>query len=146
MAKKRQLVYQGHSQEVRCLWCGQMTTEHRYIVNPGGEPEMKCCCEDCFEHTQKFIKTDNRIKPFYYVVLLAFIFANLFVIGTEWYGEWWSYLPLFGICFTVFLWPSVFKRYEHFHYFGIKKSFAIFRAISGLIALVAIVNVISRLL
>ena len=80
MSKKRRLVYNGHhgvaGEEAQCLWCGRLTTEHAFVVNPGGTPVLKCCCEGHYELTEEFIERDSRIRPIFYVVIGALCLAS----------------------------------------------------------------------
>ena len=73
MAKKqRKLVYNGHKGlpvGTRCIWCGEQTADPAYIINPGGNPLMACCCEDHFQKTNTFVRRDNKIRPVFYVRL-----------------------------------------------------------------------------
>lgn len=68
MSAKRKLVYNGHhgveGEAANCLWCGQVTSEYSYVINPGGTPVLKCCCEEHYRKTESFIERDARFLRF----------------------------------------------------------------------------------
>ena len=136
MSKKRKLVYNGHhgeaGEEGRCLWCGKPTTEYSFVVNPGGAPVLKCCCEGHYELTEKFIERDTRIRPFFYVVIGALCLVSALAVGLE-FTPIWSSLPLVGIAAAVIMWPRVLPRYEYYLPLGLVRTRKVVRTIAFLL-------------
>ncbi len=146
MAKKqRKLVYNGHKGlpvGTRCIWCGEQTADPAYIINPGGNPLMACCCEDHFQKTNTFVRRDNKIRPVFYVVLFVFVAIDLVMIGYNMTSRY-AYLPLLGIALTVCAWPSVFTHYQFYVRLGLVKTRRIIRIIMLCIAVLALASTLS---
>jgi acyl-phosphate glycerol 3-phosphate acyltransferase len=84
MSKKRKLVYHGHKEldePSNCLWCGQPTTETSYIVNPGGDPVLRCCCDEHYKKALAYVEKDNKIRNVFYIFMALLVAADLFMIG-----------------------------------------------------------------
>jgi uncharacterized membrane protein len=126
----------------KCLYCGKVTDNCDYIVNPGAYQELRCCGQSCFEKTQRFIIKDSKGKKNFYLVLFTLVIINLFLIALE-SRNTWSYFPMFGICLSVFVFPSVFVKYERYQTFGIEKTRRIIRVIVAGLAIFAIILMIS---
>ncbi|WP_273446237.1 hypothetical protein [Thermophilibacter provencensis] len=133
MSKKRRLVYNGHygvaGEEAQCLWCGRLTTEHAFVVNPGGTPVLKCCCEGHYELTEEFIERDSRIRPIFYVVIGALCLASALSMWLE-FSPVWSSLPLVGIAAAILVWPRVLPRYEYYLPLGLVRTRKVVRVIA----------------
>jgi hypothetical protein len=134
MSKKRKLVYNGHhgieGEEGRCLWCGAPTSDHRYVVNPGGTPVLKCCCEEHYRLTEEFIERDSKYRNVFYIFIGIFAFLS-------WFAMWfdlepaWSPIPLVGLALTVLVCPRVLPRYEYYLPRGLVRTRRIVRVIAA---------------
>jgi hypothetical protein len=142
MAKRHggKLVYNGRRglpEDTRCFWCGSDSADPDFIVNPGGEPLIACCCKDHFDQANAFVQRDNRVRPVFYVVLFVFVVIDMVFLGIGTKSRW-AYLPLLGIALTVFAWPSVFTHYQFYCRFGLVKTKRVIRVIALALASLSI--------
>lgn len=126
-----------YHEEEHCFWCGRETTSAEYVINPGGIPVMKCCCDACYDLSMDFVARDARAKPYFWGVLAVLALANLAVIGTGCTGPL-GYAPLLLIAVTVFIWPSLFAHYEFYNARGLVRTRRIFRACAVVVGVLAI--------
>lgn len=136
---KERKLYGG---EAHCLWCGQLTESPEYVVNPGGDPVLKCCCEEHYELAQLFIERDARYKAPFWVALFICCLGSLLSLGFEPEGPI-AYVPLIGFALVVLVWPSLFTRYEFYARLGLVTTRRIFRISAGLVGLLAIFSSVS---
>lgn len=139
LSRKERKLYGG---EAHCLWCGQLTESPEYVVNPGGDPVLKCCCEEHYELAQLFIERDARYKTPFWVALFICCMGSLLSLGFEPEGPI-AYLPLLCFAIVVMIWPSLFTRYEFYARLGIPATRRIFRIFAGLVGLLAIFSSVS---
>ena len=125
-----------------CLYCGNPTQCRDYIVNPGAEHELPSCSVECFGKAKEFVDYDRHRRMVFYSALFALVLANLFLLGFKTISRW-GYLPMLGIGIATCMYPLVFTRYERYQKFGIRKTKAIIRAVAALIAVFALVLIIS---
>lgn len=147
MAKKRKLVYHGHKEldnPSNCMWCGLSTTEAAYVVNPGGSPVLRCCCQSHYEHALAYVEHDNKVRTIFYIVMGILIAVNLFMIGLDLH-TWWANLPLIGICLCVAIWPQVFTHYSLYLKFGLVRTRRIIRIIALAVAALGAAVLVSHL-
>lgn len=133
-----------YREEAHCMWCGSATSSPDYIVNPGGDPVLKCCSEPCYELTRDFVARDARARKPFWIALATAALSNLVVIGLEYTGPA-AYLPLLAIAVIVFVWPSVFTHYQFYARFGLVKTRRIFRVLAALLGALAIAASLSVL-
>lgn len=147
MSKKHKLVYNGHhgvsGEEAACLWCGTPTTEHSYVVNPGGSPVLKCCCADHYQLTEEFIERDAKVRPVFYVLIAALCLASALAMGLD-FAPAWSPLPLAGIAAVIVVWPRVLPRYEYYLPLGLVRTRKVVRCIAMALLVFALVATASR--
>ena len=147
MSKKRKLVYHGHKEldePSNCLWCGQPTTETSYIVNPGGDPVLRCCCDEHYKKALAYVEKDNKIRNVFYIFMALLVAADLFMIGFDMPTKW-AYMPLIGICLCVVVWPQVFTHYSLYLKFGLVKTRRVIRIIALLIAALGVAVTLGRM-
>ncbi|RVU98129.1 hypothetical protein EII22_03395 [Coriobacteriales bacterium OH1046] len=145
MSKKHKLVYHGHrelDEPGACMWCGMPTTESAYVVNPGGSPVLRCCCQDHYERARAYIERDNKVRNAFYIVIGLLVAANLLMIGLEVHA-WWTYLPLIGICLSVAVWPQVFTHYSLYLKLGLVRTRRIIRIIALALAALGVAASVS---
>jgi hypothetical protein len=147
MAKRRtgKLVYNGRRglpEDTHCFWCGSDDANPDYIVNPGGEPLIACCCKEHFDKANEFVRRDNKIRPAFYVILFIFVAIDMVLIGFGMTSKW-AYLPLLGIAVTICAWPSVFTHYQFYCRFGLVKTKRVIRVISLALAVLSIAATMS---
>ena len=121
----------------RCLYCGNLTLCRDYVVNPGASHELPCCGEDCFEKANAFVEYDKHKRMVFYLILLVFVIANLFLLGFHIETKW-QFVPLFGMGITTAVYPLIFTRYERYQRFGIKRTKRIIRTIAATISAFAL--------
>lgn len=118
MSAKRKLVYNGHhgveGEVANCLWCGRPTAEYAYVVNPGGTPVLKCCCEEHYRRAESFVERDARFRQAFYVLLAGIAIASWVAIGFLGQEPAWTSLPLVGFSLLILVWPRVLPRYEYY--------------------------------
>jgi hypothetical protein len=124
-----------------CLYCGSSMTKEAYIVNPGAPNELRCCSRYCFEKTRVLMVWDHRMRIPLYTVLFVLIVINLVILTVKLQNAW-SYLPTLGICFSAFVFPSVFASYERYRAIGIVKTRRIIRSGALLLGIFAVVSMI----
>lgn len=139
LSRKERKLYGG---KAHCLWCGQLTESPEYVVNPGGDPVLKCCCEEHYELAQLFIERDARYKAPFWVALFICCLGSLLSLGFEPEGPI-AYVPLIGFALVVLVWPSLFTRYEFYARLGLVATRRIFRISAGLVGLLAIFSSVS---
>lgn len=138
MSAKRKLVYNGHhgieGEAANCLWCGQSTTEHVYVVNPGGRPVLKCCCEEHYRLTEHFVEQDSKYRPLFYILIGLCAIASWVAVGFLEQQPAWTSIPFVAICSLLVAWPRVLPRYEYYLPHGLERAQRIVRTIaSGLL-------------
>lgn len=147
MSRPRKLVYHGHSEydELdRCFWCGKPTRSRDYIVNPGGDPVIKCCCQDHYDLALDFIERDARARKPFWLVLFVLCLLNLVALGFEAEG-FFGYLPLTGIAVAVLVHPSLLTRYALYTRFGLVRTRSIFRVLAAVVALLALFSALATM-
>lgn len=127
-----------------CFVCGKVTESPDYIVNPGGDPVIKCCCEEHFREAEAFIESDARFKQPFWVALFVMCMLNLVVFGLDVTGPV-AYVPLLGIAVLVFIWPSVFTRYALYSRLGLRRTRLIFRVLAVLLGALAVASAVTAL-
>lgn len=134
MAKRRKIVYNGHhgieGQEAACLWCGKPTTSHEYVVNPGGDPVLKCCCEEHFENAVSFVNHDVRMRPFFYVSVGLCAITSWVAIAFLDFQPIWTPIPFVVLSALILIWPRVLPRYEYYLPLGLVKTRKIVRSVA----------------
>jgi hypothetical protein len=125
-----------------CLYCGKLTVNQKYIVNPGAEHELPCCSKECHNKATAFIDYDKRKRMLFYMLELIFVVANLFILGFE-LSIRWKYLPMLGMGVIAFVYPLVFTRYERYQKYGIHKTQNLIRSVAVAIVVFALVLTIS---
>lgn len=137
----KKIVYNGHhgaeGEESHCLWCGAPTKEYSYVVNPGAEPVLKCCCDDHFQKAIALIENDSKYRPAFWVVISIFAIGSWIAIGFNQTTEW-SYIPFAGLMGVVFIWPRVLPRYEYYLPLGLMRTRQIVRVVAGALFLFAL--------
>ena len=126
-----------YREPAHCLWCGHMTEEAGYIINPGGKPVLKCCCENHYAQACDFVARDAKARKPFWAALAILCLLNLLAIGAVDAGSV-GYIPLFGIAAVVFIWPSLFTRYEFYARFGLVSTRRIFRVLALLLGVLAV--------
>jgi len=121
-----------YHEEEHCFWCGRPTTSAQYVINPGGDPIMKCCCDACYRLSMDFVSRDARAKPYFWGVLAVLAMANLVVTGPL------GYAPLLLIALTVYIWPSLFAHYEFYNARGLVRTRRFFRTCAVVVGVLAI--------
>jgi len=128
--------------EEPCLYCGKPTLCRDYIINPGAKHELPSCSKECFDKTRKFVDYDKHYRMPYYMVLLVFVVANLFLFGSN-TATRWKYLPMLGIGIATCVSPLVFTLYERYQKLGIYKTRIIIRVVAAAIIVFALILIIS---
>lgn len=148
MSAKRKLVYNGHhgveGEAANCLWCGQVTSEYSYVINPGGTPVLKCCCEEHYRKTESFIERDARFRQVFYVLLALLAVASWAAIGFFEREPVWTSIPLVGLCLLILAWPRVLPRYEYYLSLGLVKTQRLVRVIAAALLLFSLVVTAAR--
>lgn len=148
MAKKRRLVYRGHhgreGEEASCLWCGTLTTSRSYLVNPGGTPVLKCCCEDCWNHVDRLLLQDNRLRPVFYVVIAICTVASWVGVGVLNQSPVWTPVPFAVLMLVLVIYPRVLPRYEYYLPLGVVRTRHMVRMVASLLFVLALYLVAVR--
>lgn len=131
-----------YGEPAHCLWCGVVTDSPEFVVNPGGTPVLKCCCETHFEQVQLFIDRDNRYRQAFWIALFICCVGNIAVFALEPEGPV-AYLPLLAFSLVVIVWPSLFVHYEFYANLGLVTTRRIFRVLAALMGLLAICSAVS---
>lgn len=139
LSRKERKLYGG---EAHCLWCGALTESPYYVVNPGGEPVLKCCCQEHLDLIQLFIERDTRYKRPFWIALFICCLGSLLSLGFEPEGPI-AYVPLLGFAIIVMVWPSLFTRYEFYARLGLVTTRRVFRFFAVLVGLLAISSSLS---
>lgn len=125
-----------------CLFCGEMTLCHDYIINPGADHELPCCSEECLNKAKAFVDYDSHHRILFYGILFVLVVANLFLFGFK-IANRFIYLPMLGICIATCVYPLVFTRYERYQKYGISKTRTIIRVIAALVAAFAVILIVN---
>ncbi len=148
MSAKRKLVYNGHhgveGEAANCLWCGQATTEYAYVVNPGGLPVLKCCCEEHYRNAESFIERDAHFRQVFYVLLAILAIASWVAIGFFEQEPAWTPIPFVGLCMLILAWPRVLPRYEYYLSLGLVRTQRLVRVIAAILLLFSLVVTAAR--
>ena len=143
MSVKRKLVYNGHhgieGEAANCLWCGRPTTEYAYVINPGGTPVLKCCCEEHYRQAESFIERDARFRPLFYVLLAIFAVVSWAAIGFLGQEPAWTPLPLVALSLLILVYPRVLPRYEYYLSLGLVKTQRVARVVAAVLLLFSLV-------
>lgn len=129
------------SAKVPCLFCGALTDERRYIVNPKAKRELPCCSSTCYTEAKRFIEYDAHARVRYYVLLTFLVVANLIIIGMG-RTDWWIYLPMFGMGAVTLGYPLIFSRYERYQSLGIRKTLRVVRIAAACICVFSIIQML----
>ena len=145
MSAKRKLIYNGHhgieGEVANCLWCGKPTTEYAYVVNPGGNPVLKCCCEEHYLQTEAFVEQDSRFRPVFYILIGLCCVASWIAVGFFEQQPAWTPIPFVALCALLVVWPRVLPRYEYYLSLGLARTQKVVRAIAcGLLLFSLIVD------
>lgn len=131
-------------EEAHCFWCGEKTASPDYVINPGGTPVIKCCCESCFSSAEGFVEKDARARKPFYIILFVLAALNVISIGVS-APSVWSYLPLLGLAMAVVVWPSLFTHYSFYSRLGLVKTRRTFRLLAAAIGVLAAFSMASCL-
>lgn len=149
MSAKRKLVYNGHhgieGEVANCLWCGHPTAEYAYVINPGGNPVLKCCCEEHYRLTEDFVEKDARVRPVFYVLLAACALASWVAIGFMGQEPVWTPVPFAALCLLILVCPRVLPRYEYYLSLGLVRTRKVVRGIAAALLLFSLVVIAARL-
>lgn len=148
MSVKHKLVYNGHhgieGEVANCLWCGRPTAEYAYVLNPGGAPVLKCCCEEHYRQAESFIERDARFRPLFYVLLAFFAVASWIAIGFLGQEPAWTSLPLVALSLLILVWPRVLPRYEYYLSLGLVKTRKVVRIVAAALLIFSLVVTAAR--
>lgn len=148
MSAKRKLVYNGHhgveGEVANCLWCGRPTAEYAYVVNPGGTPVLKCCCEEHYRRAESFVERDARFRQAFYVLLAGIAIASWVAIGFLGQEPAWTSLPLVAFSLLILVWPRVLPRYEYYLPLGLVRTRKAVRAVAAALLLFSLVVTAAR--
>lgn len=122
--------------EEKCVYCGIPIEKKKYCINPGAKPELYCCDTECYQKMKEYIRWDEKNRKYFYGLLFVFVVANLVLINLH-IGDQFRYLPMLGICLTVFAFPMVFSRYERYRMLGLVKTRNIVRGCALLLGCIA---------
>lgn len=112
------------AEKAPCIYCGELTDNQRYVLNPKASHELPSCSADCYNSAMAFVDWDSHNRMKCYLILFACVAANLVAIGLKWTSRW-RYLPLTAIGITLYFYPLVFTRYISYQRYGIKKTLQI---------------------
>lgn len=148
MSAKRKLVYNGHhgieGEAANCLWCGNPTTEHAYVINPGGKPVLKCCCEEHYLQTEAFVEQDSKYRPIFYILIGICAVASWIAVGFFEQQPAWTPIPLVALCALLVVWPRVLPRYEYYLSLGLARTQKVVRAIACGLLLFSLIVTVAR--